>query len=174
MSNQNQAPVHLQLVRQILAAAQAQGLPAPSADPTTPSGLPENEGFVFIEWGPHGVAPALIVPKSKNRMGALHSHLDLSDLDGHVPLPRRNGRVACHFEPDAAKVSRALARFIGASKAPARAPVRGQSSASQAPVGTASQAAEAPVAQPGLTDMFPGLAADPDEEVDAALRALQA
>lgn len=125
--------LYVQFAAQIRAMIEEQGLPAPaSAD--TPTGFPENEGYFFVEWGPHLQAPALIVPKSKTRMGNLHSHLDLSALPGHIALPRKNGKVVCHFEPDLAKVSKALASFASgsASKRPTAAPVRRLVAASQA------------------------------------------
>ncbi len=175
MTTTNTAPLYVQFAQQIRAQIQALGLPAPTSAPT-PTGFPENDGYFFVEWGTHLVAPALIVPKSKTRMGALHSHVDLSGLDGHIALPRRNGRVVCHFEPDVSKVRNALARFIGASKAPARAPVRRLTPASGTPVA----ASQAPIVP--LEAMFPGLAADAsqqaepsysDDAADEALAALE-
>lgn len=123
------------------------GLPTPTLDPSTPTGLPENDGYVFVEWGQHLVAPAIIIPKSKLRMGNLHSHLDLSAYPGHVPLPKKNGRVVCHFEADLAKVSRVLALFADAtaSKRPVAPPVKRQANASQ-------PASQAPVSSTPVID----------------------
>jgi hypothetical protein len=175
MSNQSQ---HLAFIAAVLAQVKAQGLPSPTLDPSTESGLPENKGYVFIEWGAHGAAPALIVPKAANGVRQVDSHIDLSDMDGHIPLSKPNGRVVCRMEGDVAKVSRALARFVGASKRPVAAPVRQPvASPVKAPPGKPTDVLSAPVV--ALTDMFPGLAAQADvpatdEQVDEALAALNA
>jgi len=177
----NAAPLYVQFAAQIRAEIEAQGLPEPTAA-ETPTGFPENEGYFFVEFGPHGSSPALIVPKSKTRMGALHSHVDLSGIPGHIALPRRNGRVVCHFEPDAAKVSKALASFVGASKRPVAPPVRRLSADSRPASQPASQPASKapPTPAVALTDMFPGLSSAPashvgsysEEEAEEALQAL--
>lgn len=186
MSNQTQQSQHLTFIAQTLAHARALGLPDPQLDPSTESGLPENKGFVFIEYGPHLVAPAIIVPRSARGPAIVHSHIDLSDLDGYVPLPKPNGRVVCHFLADPAKVASALARFVGASKRPVAAPVRRLTPASGQPVSRpidVLRSSASPASQPAsqapsvaLTDMFPGLGeeAHTDEQVDEALAALEA
>ena len=131
MSSTKTQPAYVQFIAGIRRTIQGLGLPTPTLDESTPTGLPENNGYVFVEWGVHGVAPAIIVPKSVMRMGNLHSHLDLSAYPGHVPLPKKNGRVVCHFEADLAKVSRVLSLFADAtaSKRPVAAPVKRQASA---------------------------------------------
>lgn len=168
---------------QFLAAVRAEirrlGLPEPSTAPT-PSGLPENKGYVFIEWGEHLLVPALIVPKSTLRMGNLHSHVDLSDLPGYIPLRKPNGRVVCHFEPDPTKVSAALRRLIGASKVASRTPVRRPSDSSPVNSGPTpdTRAADSEVASWAATaataaaDSEFSSWADSDEAVDEALRVL--
>lgn len=163
---------HLTFIAQTLAAAKALGLPDPQADPGTESGLPENKGYVFIEYGPHLAAPAIIVPKSARGPAIVHSHVDLSDMDGYIPLPKPNGRVVCHFKATPAAVAQALTRFVGASKRPVAAPVRRLTPASGHPVAPAHGQ---PVVSPVLTDMFPGLADAPtdDAQVDEALSALE-
>lgn len=177
MSNTNASAStvpYLQFIAAVRAEIRRLGLPEPQTDPGTTSGLPENRGYVFIEWGAHLIAPALIVPKSTLRMGNLHSHVDLGDLPGHIPLRSPNGRVVCHFEPDIRKVSVALERFIGASKVASRTPVRRLPTDAR----PASQAPGVPIEA-----MFPDLVsaaadeevrswADSDEAVDEALRAL--
>jgi hypothetical protein len=187
MSNTQQSQ-HLTFIAQTLAAAKALGLPDPQLDPSTESGLPENKGYVFIEYGPHGGAPAIIVPKSARGPAIVHSHLDLSDLEGHVALPRPNGRVVCHFKAEPVAVASALSRFCatGSSKRPVAAPVRRLTPASGQPVAPAHGQpvtrptdvlrASSPAASVSLTDMFPGLADAPtdDAQVDEALAALEA
>lgn len=161
------APLYVQFAQALRIAIQAEGLPAPETH-DTPSSFHENAGYFFVQWGPHGQSPALIIPKSVIRMGNLHSHIDLSGLPGHIALPKRNGRVACHFTPDIALVSRALHLFVGASKRPVAPPVRRL----VAPLPVASPAPVVP-----LTDMFPGLASQaptPDYSDDDAQEALQA
>lgn len=125
MSALNTAPLYVQFANQIRAEIAAQGLPPAETSPT-PSGFPENENYFFVEWGAHGLAPALIVPKSKTRMGNIHSHVDLvsAQVPGAIPLPKKNGRVVCHLSPDMTSVSKALRLFVGASKRPVAAPVR--------------------------------------------------
>lgn len=166
--------LYVQFANQIRAQIKALGLPEPTAA-ATPTGFPENEGYFFVEWGPHGQAPALIVPKSKTRMGNLHSHVDLSGIPGHIALPKKNGKVVCHFEPDASKVSKALASFIGSSKRPTAAPVRRLPgvlpAASQAtPDGLAEVASwsqfSAPPSAPTGSDSYS------DDEAEEALQAL--
>ena len=85
-------------------------------------------------------------------MGNLHSHIDLTGASGYIALPKKNGRVACHFEPDVSKVSKVLSQFVSASKRPVMAPVRRLSNDSQPAQVVDSQA---PVVS--LVDMFPGL-----------------
>ena len=151
----NTTALYIQFANALRAEIRAQGLPEPTAA-ETPTGFPENEGYFFVEFGPHGQSPALIVPKSKTRMGNLHSHVDLSTLSGHIPLPRKNGRVVCHFEPDVAKVSKAFASFVHASKRPVAPPVRR--------LIDASQRVQAPTSRPIPTgteaDLYAGLAPD--------------
>lgn len=127
------APLYVQFAAQIRAAAEEQGLPQPEAA-ATPSGFPENENYFFVRWND----AALIVPKSKTRMGNLHSHIDLSGLDGYVALPKKNGRVVCHFSPDVRLVSKALSLFVNASKRPVAPPVKRLASDSGPVVATAS------------------------------------
>lgn len=179
MSNSTQQSQHLTFIAQTLAAAKALGLPDPTLDPSTESGLPENKGYAFIEYGVHLVAPAIIVPKSARGPAIVHSHIDLSDMDGYVPLPRPNGRVVCHLKADPKAVASALARFVGASKRPVAAPVRRLTPASGRPVAPThgqpatrpTGASQAPTVT--LTDMFPGLSeTHTDEQVDEALQAL--
>ena len=160
---------HLAFIAQTLAAARALGLPDPQLDPSTESGLPENKGYVFIEYGPHLVAPAIIVPKSARGPVTVHSHVDLSDLDGYVPLTKPNGRVVCHFRAEPRAVAQALTRFVGASKRPVAAPVRRPTPASGQPVSTP---VAAPAPDPSGDLEVASWASDAD--VDTALAALEA
>lgn len=166
----NAAPLYVQFIAQIRAEIRDLGLPEPMTD-STPSGVPENKNHCFIEWGPHLVAPALIVPKSALRMGNLHSHIDLSAFAGHIALPKANGRVVCHFEPDVSKVSKALSQFVGASKRPVASPVRRLVADSQ----SASQAS-VDLTPGGLAiDLFPptqGVGSYSDDDAEEALQAL--
>ena len=180
MSNTNQSQ-HLTFIAQTLAAAKALGLPDPQLYPSTESGLPEVKGYVFIEYGPHGAAPAIIVPKSARGPAIVHSHVDLSDMDGYVPLPKPNGRVVCHFKADPQAVASALTRFVHASKRPVAAPVRRLTPASGQPVSrpvdvlkaSSHHASGAPVkALPA--DMPSEYDSWADEQVDEALAALNA
>lgn len=168
-------PLYVQFIDQVRAAIRAEGLPEPTAA-ETPSGLPENEGYCFIEWGAHGSAPAMIVPKSKTRMGNLHSHVDLSGHQGHIQLPKRNGRVVCHFAPDVALVSRALHAFMGASKRDVAAPVRRLPGASQSTSATASgpasQAPKGPTAGDLEIASWEGTREQQDAEAEEALQYL--
>jgi len=141
------APLYVQFINEIKAELDILGLPAPTSAPTE-TGLPENNGWVFIEFGPHGGnTPALIVPKSKTRMGVLHSHIDLAGVDGYLRPVSNNGRVVCHFEPNASKAASALASFVTASKRPVAPPTR-QSTASK------------PASQPPLTNVADSQAAE--------------
>lgn len=110
---------YVQFCTKVLAAAKAQGLQPITAD--TESGLPQNDGWCFLRFAPDGAA--LIIPKGKTRMGNLHSHVDLTGKDGYVALPKKNGKVICHFAPDADKVTAVLSAFVGAAKRPTAAPV---------------------------------------------------
>ncbi len=166
----NVAPLFVQFAQAIRAEISRQGLPEPT-HAETPTGFPENDGYFFVEWGTHGAAPALIVPKSKTRMGNLHSHVDLSGVPGFIALPKRNGRVVCHFEPDVSKVSKALHSFVGASKRPIAPPVRGLSTASP----TASQATPDAVRVGTIDDLTAGLSgvgSYSEDEAEEALLAL--
>lgn len=170
---------HLTFIAQTLAAAKALGLPDPQLDPSTESGLPENKGYVFIEYGPHLAAPAIIVPKSARGPAIVHSHVDLADMDGYIPLPKPNGRVVCHFKADPQAVASALTRFVGASKRPVAAPVRRLTPASGQPVARPTdvlRASPTPASgQPvvSVADMFPPASESVDDgQVDEALQAL--
>jgi hypothetical protein len=108
-------------------------------------------------------------------MGNLHSHVDLSGIPGVIPLPKKNGRVVCHFEPDVSKVSKALASFMGASKRPVAAPVRRLPGDSQAVQATASQATPSDVRVGTIEDLTAGLSqvgSYSDDEAEEALQAL--
>lgn len=118
-NTQTTAPLYVQFAQAIRDAIQAQGLPAPESAQTE-TGFPQNEGYFFVRWSD----AALIVPKSKLRMSNLHSHVDLSGQSGYIALPKKNGRVVCHFTPDITKVSEVLHLFVNASKRPLAAPVR--------------------------------------------------
>ena len=173
----NPASQHLTFIAQTLAAAKALGLPDPQLDPSTESGLPENKGYVFIEYGPHGAAPAIIVPKSARGPAIVHSHVDLSDMTEHyVPLPKPNGRVVCHLKAEPNAVASALSRFVNASKRPVASPVRRLTPASGQPVsrptdvlkGASQPAYDAAAEVASWSDPV----ASSDEQVDEALQAL--
>ncbi len=118
-------PAYVSFCAAIIAECQAQGLD-PLRD-ATESGLPQNEGYCFLRFQEGGAA--LIVPKSKNRMAPCHSHVDLSGVEGFIPLPRKNGRVICHFESDLGLLATVLPFFVGASKRASLPPVRKTQSA---------------------------------------------
>lgn len=105
--------LYVQFCHALIKECKRQGLPEPvRAD--TETGLPQNEGWAFLRFTPDGAA--LIIPKGKTRLGNLHSHVDLSGKDGYIPLPKKNGKVVCHFSPDLGKVSKVLSAFVGAAK----------------------------------------------------------
>lgn len=142
-STTSAAPLYVQFAHAIRAEIARLGLPAPiQAD--TETGFPQNAGYFFVRWDTADSA-AIIVPQSKTRMGNLHSHIDLTGFDGHVGLPRKNGRVACHFRPEIRLVSAVLHLFVGASKRPVAPPVRRLMVASVAPAAAAQFAASHPV-----------------------------
>jgi len=83
--------------------------------PGTETGFPQNEGYFFVRTAP-GQA-AMIVPKSKTRMANVHLHIDLTGVEGHVQLPKKNGKVLGHFVPDLDLIAEhVLPRLPGASK----------------------------------------------------------
>jgi len=167
------APLYVQFINEIKAELDILGLPAPTSAPTE-TGLPENNGWVFIEFGPHGGnTPALIVPKSKTRMGVLHSHIDLAGVDGYIRPVSNNGRVVCHFEGIASKAARALFSFVNASKRPVAPPTR-QSTTSQATPNTTPKAPQGPT--PGELEAASWASAHvgsySDDEAEEALLAM--
>jgi hypothetical protein len=138
-------PATKAFVSALLTECAKQGLAVVSLDPSTESGLKENGGWCFLRLeGTHEAGASLIIPKAVGRLGRLHSHVDLVGHDGHVALPKKNGKVICHFEPDLAKVSKVLKFFLSASKRATLAPT---------PKATVSAPAVAPTAdsQPTVT-----------------------
>jgi hypothetical protein len=131
----NTAPLYVQFAAKIRERALELGLHFETA--ATETGFPQNEGYFFVRTAPNSAA--MIVPKSKVRMGNVHLHVDCSDLEGHVPLPKKNGKVLGHFVADIGLLDRVMARLVGASKRPTQF-------ARQAPVAaTPSKPVEAPV-----------------------------
>lgn len=172
MSTITTAPLYVQFAQALRTEIARLGLPAPETH-ATPSSFYENGNWFFVEWGTHLAVPALIVPKSMTRMGNVHSHLDLSHLPGHIALPKKNGRVACHFAPDVSLISASLHLFIGASKRPVAPPVRRLVSTFQA----ASQATRVG----SMDDLYSGLSptSQPttdysEDDAEAAIQALNA
>jgi hypothetical protein len=96
------------------------GLPAP-VTAATPSGLPENKGWMFMQFSEDKNAAALIVQKTEGKAPNVHSHLDLAGHDGYIPLPKYNGRVLCHFECDLNKVKSVLHLFVASARRPIHA-----------------------------------------------------
>lgn len=116
-------PATKAFVSALLTECAKQGLAVVSLDPSTESGLKENGGWCFLRLeGTHEAGASLIIPKAVGRLGKLHSHVDLVGHDGHVALPKKNGKVICHFEPDLQKVSKVLKFFLSASKRATLAP----------------------------------------------------
>lgn len=116
-------PATKSFVSALLAYCAEKGLKPVSLDPTTESGLKENGGWCFLRFeGTHEQGASLIIPKAVARMGRLHSHVDLSGRDGYVALPKKNGKVICHFEPDLEKVKAVLPAFLSAAKRATLAP----------------------------------------------------
>jgi hypothetical protein len=104
------------------------GLPTPTTS-NTDSGLPENTGWMFIAFGPESVdssralgdTACLIVSKSLTQV---HSHIDLDGEEGYIGLPKKNGRVICHFAPDLSLIAQVLHRFVSASRRASITPVK--------------------------------------------------
>lgn len=122
MSTTKTAPLYVQFAQQLKQKCAEMGLSPLTAD--TETGFPQNEGWFFVRFGDQNSA-ALIVPKSKGRMGNCHSHIDLSDVPGYIPLPKKNGRVVCHYSADVDLIAKhVLPRLPGASKRPIATPVK--------------------------------------------------
>ncbi len=121
-NSQKSAPLYVQLAQAIMLACQERGL-QPQTDDQTETGFPQNKGYFFVRFG-QGLTAALIVPKSVAKVGLCDSHVDLSGLDGYVPLRKENGKVLCHFDPSVGDVTQVIERLIGASKRDTRTPVR--------------------------------------------------
>lgn len=109
---------YVQFCHALIKFCEDQGLAPLRAE--TESGLPQNEGWCFLRFSEGGAA--LIIPKGKTRMGNLHSHVDLSGHEGFIPLPKKNGKVICHFAPDLEKVKKVVPMFVGAAKRATAAP----------------------------------------------------
>ncbi len=56
-------------------------------------------------------------------MAPLHSHVDLTGYSGYIALPKKNGKVVCHFAADLGLLETVLPLFVGASKRASLAPV---------------------------------------------------
>lgn len=162
-NNTKTAPLYVQFAQALLKRCAEMGLEPLRAE--TETGFPQNEGYFFVRFGDQSSAAA-IVPKSKLRMGNVHLHIDAEGLDGYIPLPKKNGKVICHFVADVDLLAKhILPRLPGARK-------RDTIVASKAPV---SRPVETPV-----TDVFCGLAddlsaslSDGEAELEAAeLRAI--
>lgn len=124
---------YINFTRALINACTEMGLAPLRSD--TPSTLPENNGWCFLRFG-HDQAAALIIPKSVLRMGNCHVHIDMQGTPGHIPLPKRNGRVICHYEPSLELIIKhLLPRLPGAEKRASLPPV------SKTPVSTAMAAA---------------------------------
>jgi hypothetical protein len=116
-------PATIAFVNALLAECAAKGYTVVSRDPSTETGLKENGGWCFLRLeGTHEAGASLIIPLAKHRLGNLHSHVDLQGHDGYVPLPKKNGKVICHFQPDVAKVTQILPKFLSAAKRATAAP----------------------------------------------------
>lgn len=173
MSTKTETPTYVTFCQALIAECRAQGLQPVTAP--TETGLPQNKGYAFLRFSDDGAA--LIVPKSATRMGSLDSHVDLSGTDGYIPLTKPNGKVACHFAPDVAKVAKVLARFVGASK---RATVVASRPASQATPGNLTSAVDSQYGDlevaswaasqrtPAGPSIEPSIEEMTDEELDAA------
>jgi hypothetical protein len=104
----------------ILAICEELKLPVPTLSPTE-SGLPENTGWIFVGFGPKSVnssrelgdTACLIISKSLTQV---HSHLDLDGEEGYLPLPKKCGRVICHFAADIDLIANVIGRFVTASR----------------------------------------------------------
>lgn len=134
------APLYVQFAQALKQKIAEMGLEFEESEGTE-TGFPQNEGYFFVRSAP-GLA-AMIVPKSKTRMGNVHLHIDASDLEGWVPLPKKNGKVIGHFVPDLDLLTPVLAMLPGRAKRPTIV-------ASRAPV---SATPKAPVTGP-MTDVF--------------------
>lgn len=136
-------PVYTTITSALIKACHDQGLPSPLLDATTESGLPENAGWAFLRFT-EGAA-ALIIQKSVTKVPQVHSHVDLSDYQGFIALPKKNGRVLCHFKGDATLMADVLHLFVGTAKRPVAAKAKAEVVAGAASLSNDSQETAAPV-----------------------------
>jgi hypothetical protein len=123
------APLYVQFAQALRVKCQELGLEPLSAG--TETGFPQNENYFFVRFGTQDAA-ALIVPKSKLRMGMCDVHIDVSTLEGGMALKKKNGKVLSHFAPDVDLIAKhVLPRLPGASK---RATIVASGSTQKAPV----------------------------------------
>ncbi len=155
-------------VNALLAECQKLGYTVVSRDPSTETGLKENGGWCFLRLeGTHEAGASLIIPLAKTRLGNLHSHVDLQGKDGYVPLPKKNGKVICHFQPDVAKVTQILPMFLSAAKRATAAPTPKAPVAQ--PVATPPQAPAASLIAAIPAASQPDSQPEPDMDLDALM-----
>jgi len=131
---QKSVPMYVQFAAALRARAEELGLQFESA--ATETGFPQNDGYFFVRTGPS--AAAMIVPKGKGRMANVHLHIPLDPTtEGYVALPKKNGRVLCHFAADLDLIAKhVLPALPGASKRPVARPLgTTHSKPVEAPVG---------------------------------------
>ena len=114
MSKNTTVPSYLVLVAKLLETCDRLGI-APLRAGTT-STLPENNGWCFLRFGSDD-APSILISKSVTKV-AVHSHIDLSDMECWVELTKYNGRVIGHIDASLADWDTILARLPDASKRP--------------------------------------------------------
>lgn len=145
-------PATRALAQTLIAHAKSLGYTIASADPTTESGLKENGGYAFLRFeGTHEMGASIIIPKAVGRLTRVHSHVDLSAFSGYIPLPKKNGKVICHFSADADLLKAVLPQFLSAAK---RATA----------VATPKVASQAPVVQPVEWSQFDMPASEEETE----------
>lgn len=114
--NTNVKP-YLAITAAITAKVSELGLAPLATDPSTPSGLPENAGWVILAHSTDRAAPRIYLSKSGT---VAESHVEIPVGEGGLPLPKPNGKIVCRVKPDADTLARATAKLSGASKVPTR------------------------------------------------------
>lgn len=97
-TKKSESPEYVTFVAEVLRLYGELGIPLVTTD-GTPSGLPENKGWVRFESAVNG--HKVYVPKSVGRMGMVETTLPIQHLNGARPLPKVNGKIMCRHLPDA-------------------------------------------------------------------------
>ncbi len=89
-------------------------------DPSTPTGLPENAGWVKFESSVN--EQKLYVKKSQGQQGFCETTVVIpSSTPGFLPLPKVNGKIHCRYAPDIDLIVKHIAPHLTNSAARLRA-----------------------------------------------------